>query len=78
MIIITNSISLIAYLPNPKTNPDLDPNPTLNQGGGTIFLGGKLYRYPSLVRFSFDILIFLIFLYFESLPFNTVNQLLNN
>ena len=36
MIIITNNISLIAYLPNPKTNPDLDPNPNAKPatGGG--------------------------------------------
>ena len=47
MIIITNNISLIAYLPNPKTNPDLDPNPNPKRGGGgDNFPRGEIVQVP--------------------------------
>ena len=46
MIIITNSISLIAYLPNPKTNADLDPNPNPKPGGRDNFPRGEIVQVP--------------------------------
>ena len=37
------SRAIVWLPPNPKTNPDLEPNPNPNQGA--IFLGGQLSGY---------------------------------
>ena len=51
-----SSWAIVWLPPNPKTNPDLDPNPSPNQGGNFPRgqLAGYLYRYNIWYKWSLN------------------------